>query len=75
MNTTDTSTLEIESSWNIDDIYDIDKIKFEGTEKLLVRQYIWGQNGHADMIGNLISIVSLDGESNIFEIEKTWIKS
>lgn len=75
INTTDISTLEIEPSWNIDDIYDIDKIEFEGTEKLLVRQYIWGKNGHADMIGNLISIVSLDGESNIFGIEKAWIES
>lgn len=74
INTTDTSSLKKESSWNIDDIYDIEKIKFGGIEKLLVRQYVWGDNGHADMIGNLISIVSLDEESNIFVVEESWME-
>ncbi len=75
INTTDTSSLKMKLSWNIDDIYDIEKIEFGGTEKLLVCQYIWGENGHADMIGNLISIVSFDDESNIFVVEEAWMES
>lgn len=74
INTIDTSSLKMDSTWNIDDIYDIDKIEFNGNEKLLVRQYVWGENGHSDMIGNLISIVSFNNELNIFLPEKSWME-
>lgn len=60
-------------AWNIDDIYDIDKVELEGEEKLLARQYVWGEEGHADQEGTLVSILSYNAKSNQFEIEKCWM--
>lgn len=60
-------------TWNIDDIYDIDKVELEGKEKMLVRQYIWGEEGHADQKGTLVSILSYNARLNQFEIEKCWM--
>lgn len=74
INTLDRSFFPMESSWNVDDIYDIDRIEFEDEEKLLVRQYVWGENGHSDAIGNLMSMVSFDKELNKFEVGKCWLE-
>lgn len=60
-------------TWNIDDIYDIDKVELEGEEKLLTRQYVWGEEGHADQKGTLVSILSYDAKLNQFRIEKCWL--
>lgn len=40
--------VDIESSWNIDGIYDIEKIEYKEDIKFLVRQYILIEKDIAD---------------------------
>ena len=64
-----------DSSWNVDGIYDLEKVLQNGEEKLLVYQYVWGTEGHSDAVGNMVSEVSFQKESNSFSAEKSWIES
>lgn len=66
--------VDIESFWNIDDIYDIEKVKYDGEEKMIVRQYVWGTDGHADAIGDIVSIVSFNQEINSFIADSSWME-
>ncbi|MEG1991746.1 MAG: hypothetical protein RR056_00045 [Acetivibrio sp.] len=66
--------VDIESTWNIDGIYNIEKIEYKEDIKFLVRQYIWGENGHADTIGDMVSIISFDEEKNSFIVEESWLE-
>ncbi|MEG1459552.1 MAG: hypothetical protein RSJ40_09620, partial [Acetivibrio sp.] len=59
---------------NIDGIYNIEKIEYKEDIKFLVRQYIWGENGHADTIGDMVSIISFDEEKNSFIVEESWLE-
>lgn len=67
------SIVDIEPDWSIDDIYDIEKVKYKGDSKFLVRQYVWGEGGHADGVGALESIVSYDATNNTFIVEEAWL--
>lgn len=64
---------DIESSWTIDGIYDIEKIEYKENIKFLVRQYIWGK-GHADTIGDMVSIVSFNEDKESFMVEESWLE-
>ena len=66
--------VDIESTWNIDGIYNIEKVEYKEDIKFLVRQYIWGENGHADTIGDMVSIVSFNEEKNSFIAEESWLE-
>lgn len=65
---------DIEATWNIDGIYNIEKVEYKEDIKFLVRQYIWGENGHADTIGDMVSIVLFNEEKNSFIIEESWLE-
>ncbi len=63
-------------TWNMDGIYDIEKVEYnKEAEKLLVRQYVYGANGHVDEIGDMISIVYLDYESGLLKSEQSWLET
>ena len=51
IDTIDAITVHIEPDWNVDSIYDIDKIEYNGDKKLLVRQYMWGGDEHSNWVG------------------------
>ena len=74
IDTIDATTVHIEPDWNVDSIYDIDKIEYNGDKKLLVRQYMWGGDEHSNWVGDLVSIVSFDSESGLFKAEEAWIE-
>lgn len=74
IDTIDAITVDLEQNWNVDSIYDIDKISFNGDKKLLVRQYMWGDDEHSNWVGDLVSIVSFDSESGLFKAEESWIE-
>ncbi len=65
-------TMRLDESCRLDGIYDIELIMHEGAQKLLAYQYVSGEGGHADQVGNLVSIVTLDKEKKTFEAEKSW---
>ncbi len=61
---------------NIDGIYDIEKVEYnKEAEKLLVRQYVYGADGHADGIGDMVSIVCLDYKSGLLKSEQSWLET
>lgn len=59
--------------YNIDDIYAIEKESYKGKERVLVRQYMW-EKSHAETIGDMVSIVSLNRDDNSFVVEESWIE-
>lgn len=65
---------DLEDSWNIDEPYIMQKVLYNGNEEILIQQYIWGEQGHSDHIGDLISIVSLNKESNCIMPKETWME-
>lgn len=74
INSTVEKSADPESGWNMDGIYDIEKVQYNGVEKMLVRQYVWGEDGHTDVIGDMVSIVSLNEGKNSFAAEEFWIE-
>lgn len=67
-------TIDVDASYNIDGVYSFEKVLYNGQEKLLVRQYMWGEEGHADMIGDMVSIVTLSKDRTQFVAEESWIQ-
>lgn len=65
---------DFELSWNADGIYDIEKIKYKGDTKFMVRQYVWGDGVHANTIGDILSVISFDKESDSFAVEESWLE-
>ncbi len=63
----------LEEYWNVDGIYSLDKCLYKGQEKVVVRQYVWGKDGHADQIGDAVSIVSLNETDSCFVAEDSWL--
>lgn len=57
---------DLDASWSVDGIFDIEK---EG-EKLLAYQYVWGDGGHSDVVGNLVSTVTYHKEDHSFYAEE-----
>ncbi len=53
---------QTDKSWHIDGIYRIEKVLYKDIQTLMVHQYVWGEQGHSDEKGDLISLVSLDGD-------------
>lgn len=72
--TVDAVSVSIEPDWNVDGIYDIEKVEHNGEKKLLVRQYMWSDDGHANRVGDLVSVVSYDSESGLLKAEEAWIE-
>lgn len=65
---------ELEEDWNVDGIYSLEKCIYNNMEKIAVRQYIYGKDGHADHIGDVVSVVSLQENSSCFQAEESWIE-
>lgn len=65
---------DVDSSWNIDGIYDIEKVQYGKDEKMLAYQYVWGEEGHSDRVGVLISEVRFQKEKKSFAAEKSWLE-
>jgi hypothetical protein len=64
----------LEDSWEIDEPYMIQRVLYHGNEELLIRQYIWGEQGHSDHVGDLISIVALEKESGRILSKEAWME-
>lgn len=64
-----------ETSWNFDGIYNIEKVEINGEENLLAYQYVWGENGHSDAVGNIISLVSYQSGQNAFSAKQSWMEN
>lgn len=76
INTVDGISVREKETWNIDGIYDIEKVEYnKEAEKLLVRQYVYGADGHADGIGDMVSIVCLDYKSGLLKSEQSWLET
>lgn len=72
INTVDGISVREKETWNIDGIYDIEKVEYnKEAEKLLVRQYVYG----ADGIGDMVSIVCLDYKSGLLKSEQSWLET
>lgn len=67
--------VEIENGAYLDDIYYIEKVLYGEEEKLLVRQYMYGEDGHSDGIGDVVSIVSLDSDTSSLIADVSWIEN
>lgn len=65
---------DVDSSWNIDGIYDIEKVQYGKDEKLLAYQYVWGEGGHSDKVGIMVSEVLFQKEKKIFVAEESWLE-
>lgn len=65
---------EIDASWNIDDPYTFEKVLYNETEEILIRQYVWDEQGHSNHIGDLISIISFSKENNNFFSKNSWME-
>lgn len=60
--------------YNSDGIYSLEKVEYKGQIRLLARQYMWGEDGHSDKIGDLLSIIStVDEKKEAFIAEVAWI--
>ncbi len=57
---------------NFDMIYRIQKIVYEGKERLMTYQSMW-EGTHSNGTGDLVSIVTLDRDSNMFKAEQAWL--
>lgn len=55
-----------------DMIYRIQKIVYEGKERLMTYQSMW-EGTHSNGTGDLVSIVTLDRDSNMFKAEQAWL--
>lgn len=66
--------IKIENGNYLDDIYSIEKVTYNMGERLLVRQYMYGENGHVDSKGDVVSIVLFDSGKKKFIAEKSWIE-
>lgn len=76
INTVDGISVHRKETWNMDGIYDIEKVEYKKeAEKLLVRQYVYGANGHVDEIGDMVSIVYLDYKSGLLKSEHSWLET
>lgn len=64
--------LEMENEAYLDGIYYIEKVLYGEEEKLLVRQYMYGEDGHSDGIGDVVSIVSLDSDTSSLIADVSW---
>jgi len=67
--------VDLEDSWSIDEPYVMQKVLYKGNEEMLIRQYVWGEQGHSDHVGDLISIVSLNKETNDIMPGESWLES
>lgn len=65
---------ELKAENNVDDIYFMEKIIYNEEERLLVRQYLYGEEGHADGKGDMVSIVSFDSSTDAFIKELSWLE-
>lgn len=54
--------------YNVDHIYDVEKVLYKGKERLLVRQYAYGEQGHSDGIAERIAIVELGADQKSFRV-------
>ena len=68
------TSLDKTDCYHIDDIYYVEKIVYRKEERLLVRQYVYGDRGHADGIGERVAIVSLGDDKKSFDIVETWME-
>lgn len=76
INTVDGISVHIKETWEMDGIYDIEKAEYnKEAEKLLVRQYVYGENGHVDEIGDMVSIVYFDHKSGLLKSEQSWLET
>lgn len=67
-------TIDVDPTYNFDGVYSFEKVLYNGREKLLVRQYMWGEEGHADAKGEMVSIVTLSKDKTRFVAEESWIQ-
>ncbi len=56
---------------NVDGVYGIQKVQYEGQERIQTHQYMYDY-GHGDGKGDLVCIVTLDRDSDAFEAEAHW---
>lgn len=62
------------SQWLIDEIYDIQKVMYQGQERLLARQYVSGEEGHSDQVGDWVSVLHYNPKEDSFASENDWLE-
>lgn len=62
----------VEIPFEMDSIYGIQKVSYEGKERIQTHQYLWGEEGHSDDRGDLVCIVTLEENSDTFVAEAYW---
>lgn len=65
---------DLENSWNIDEPYIIQKVLYNENEEMIIRQYVWGEQGHSDYVGDWISIVFFNEETDCIIPKESWME-